>query len=295
MNVLITGGAGQVGTYAVQRLLDSHHVTILDRRPSAHFPQVPLLNVDLLNREEVLRAVQGFDVVVHLAAIPNPYHDPGDVVLAANVTTTYNVLEAVKQNRIRRVVYGCSESASGFGIHEVNHRPEYLPIDEEHPSWPHESYSLSKYIGERLCQEYSRAFGIECISLRYGWVWLEICRAAAEGIIAQNGADEGGWFGAHVFPEDVAQAIALAVGYTLPPAAPAFDVFYITAAETFSRYPSLELARRLFGTLPPVRKPEYFAANPRASLFDITRARERLGYRPEFSWKDLNSPRRATF
>ena len=53
--------------------------------------------------------------------------------------TSYNVFEAARLEGVRRVVYGCSDSSTGFGIHLVKLVPEYVPIDEEHPLWPHET------------------------------------------------------------------------------------------------------------------------------------------------------------
>ena len=167
----MTGGAGDIGTTVVTEIREQHAVTILDRQASTHHQDLPFIKLDLENASETVSAVQGFDVVVHLAAIPDPFSDPDDVVFRLNCLSIFNLLEAVRMNGIRRIVYGCSESASGLGIHNRMYQPEYLPIDEEHPSWPHEGYSLSKYFGEVMCEEYSRAYDIEGISLRYAWVW----------------------------------------------------------------------------------------------------------------------------
>jgi len=294
MKVLITGGSGNVGAYVVERLKGNYDLTILNLKQSMHHPDIPFLKVDLMNAEQVKQSAKGFDAVVHLAAIPNPFSDPGERVLSVNVVSTYNLMEAVRENGIRRVIYGCSESASGLGIHTVNHKPEYVPIDEEHLCWPHESYSLSKYFGEVTCREYSRAFGIECISLRYTWVWLDTCRERIEQIITQEGAEEDCWLGAYIFPEDVAQGIALSIDYKMKNSKFPFEAFYLTAEDTFSKLDSIELIRRLFPDAPPpVKKPEYFAQKPKASLFDITKAKQELGYKPQFTWRDFRSPQRV--
>jgi nucleoside-diphosphate-sugar epimerase len=292
MKVVVTGGAGQIGSYVVDRLKGKHEVTILDVRPSAAFPEVPVLKVDLLDREQTLTKVKGFDAVVHLAAIPNPFSDPGDRVLSVNVTSTYNLMEAIKANHISRIVYCCSESSSGWGIHHVNYKPQYIPIDEAHPSWPHESYSLSKYFSEEICREYSRAYKIEAISLRYAWVWLEATRSAAEKFLAAGGGDLDCWFGAHILPEDVAQAVEHSLSYSITNRELPFEMFYLTAGETFCKLDSLEQVKRIFGTVPTIKKPGYFEGDPRATLFDISKAKTQLGFKPEFSWRDYNSPRR---
>jgi len=70
-----------------------------------------------MNLAATVDAMQGYDVVIHLAAVPHPHNDPPDRVMAVNMVTCFNALEAVHQNGIQRIVYGCSESSSGFGIH----------------------------------------------------------------------------------------------------------------------------------------------------------------------------------
>ncbi len=285
MKVLITGGSGDIGEYVVKELKDKHQVTILDLKPPSKYPEIPFLKLNLLDAEEVLSKVKGFDTVIHLAAIPHPFDDPGDKVMQVNVIGTYNLLEAIRRNKIPRVVFGCSESASGFGIHNVSYKPKYLPIDEEHPSYPHESYSLSKYFGEVMCQEYSRAYGIEAISLRFCWVWLKRDKKAIENILKNKNVDAKNWFSSYIFPEDVAQAYRLALNYSLD-VSPPFESFCITAADTFQKIDSLELIRHLYPeSPPPIKNKEYFQKNPYASLFDITKAREKLGFEPKRNWE----------
>lgn len=262
MKVLITGGSGNIGNYVIKELLSEHKLTILDLKKSSKYPDLPWENVNLLDAEATKKYVKGFDVIIHLAAIPNPFNDPGERVLSVNVTSTYNLMEAVRYNKISRVVLGCSESASGFGIHEVSHRPLYFPIDEKHPSWPHESYSLSKYFSEIMCEEYSRAYGIETISLRYAWVWLERDRKSIESILKKRNVDPKNWFGAYILPEDVAQGIRLALKYKFG-IKPPFESFYLTAEDTFQNIDSCKLIHKLFHkNTPPIKNREYFEKNP---------------------------------
>jgi len=287
MKVLVTGGAGDIGNYVVKELKDIHKLTILDLKPSANYPDIPFLKVNLMDAEETRNAVKEFDAIIHLAAIPHPFNDPGDKVIKINTVGTYNLLEAVRRNNISRVIFGCSESASGLGIHNVTYKPLYFPIDEEHPSWPHESYSLSKYFGEITCREYSRAYGIETISLRYCWVWLDRNRKEINNILNNKNLDEKNWFSAYIFPEDVAQAFRLALDYTFDKKTP-FESFYITAADTFQKIESLDLIKKLYPENPPmIKNEEYFQKNPYASLYNITKARKKLGFEPKRTWRNI--------
>ena len=209
-----------------------------------------------------------------------------------NVVTCFNVLEAVRRNGIPRIVYGCSESSSGFGIHNVELKPLYLPIDEAHPCWPHETYSLSKRFGEEMVENYSRAYGIEGIALRYCWVWLERDAESVRGIV--HAGLEGKplpqpWFGCYIAPHDVAQAFRLAAQYRFRSGREIpFEAFYLTADTTFLVDPSLEALRRHFDPLPAVRDAAYFEANPHTPVFDTRKARRLLGFKPTRDWRSFD-------
>lgn len=173
MRVVVTGGTGNIGRYVCDELTEAGYETIAVDRAKPRQGKVParFVQADLTSLDETLKALSGAGQVVHLAAIPNPANDPPEVVLRDNTTATYNVFEAARRHGIPRVVYASSESATGFGIHEVKLKPQYVPIDEAHPCWPHECYSLSKYLGEQIAQGYGQAYGIECIALRWCGVW----------------------------------------------------------------------------------------------------------------------------
>jgi len=294
MKILVTGGAGDIGGYVIREFL-SHGLapTVLDLRPpSEPDNRVEFVRCDLMNLEATLDLVRGYDVVVHLAAIPHPFNDPLDRVMAVNMVTCFNVLEAVRRSGIPRIVYGCSESSSGFGIHNVELRPLYLPIDEGHPCWPHESYSLTKRFGEEMVENYARAYGFEAISLRYCWVWLQRDLDAIRGVVEaglHGQINPKEWFGCYVAPHDVAQAVRLAAGYAFPPDQDiAFEAFYLTAETTFLGEPTLDALSRRFDPLPEIRDPGYFESNPFAPPFDARKARRLLDFRPTKSWRTFD-------
>ena len=298
MKVVVTGGSGNIGVYIVERLKGRHDVTVLDMKRSEAHPDVPFLKIDLTDSEATKKAVRGFDAVVHFAAVANPFDGKEEACMKINPSSTWSVLEAARINGVRRVVYAGSDSETGFGIHAAKHKPLYVPIDEEHPCWPHESYSLSKYFGEVMCREYSRAFGIECVSLRLQWVWLDVCTEGMERAAAreEGDIDEDPWFGSYIYPEDVAQGVDLALDYRFKNASFPSEAFYISATETFYKMDTLDVLARVYPDgAPPVKRKEWFERNPRASVWDFTKAREELGFEPEFTWRDIHSERRMTF
>lgn len=274
MKALVTGGAGDIGAYVVQDLV-SHGITttILDiKEPRTQGQQADFVRCDLMDLEATLKAVRGYDVVIHLAAIPHPFSDPPDRVMTVNMVTCFNVLEAIRLNRIPKVVYGCSESSTGFGIHNVELKPHYLPIDEAHPCWPHETYSFTKRFGELMVENYARAYGMQAISLRYCWVWLDRDRKSIVGLLEaglRGECDPKNWFGCYVAPHDVAQAVRLAACYEFPEGGRLpFEAFYITADTTSFTAPTLRVFESYFDPLPEIRDPGYFEADPLAPPFD---------------------------
>jgi len=292
VKILVTGGSGMIGQFVVAELARAGHtIAIVDLRPPPKdTPGVSFVYCDLTDYRSTLAVIRAAEVVVHLAAIPNPANDPPERVLSVNVLSSFNVLEAARLNGIRRIVYGCSESSSGFGIHNVNLKPMYLPVDEEHPCWPHETYSISKRFGEEMLAWYARVYGLEGLALRYAWVWTERDRAGVQELIQRHRNGEWsstGWFGAYIAPHDVAQAVCLACDYHFPVDEEVkFEAFYLSAADTFYPVSTLEVLQTLYSELPPIRDGSYFTNNPYATLFDNRKAERILGYRASHSWRN---------
>ena len=295
MKVLITGGSGDVGGYVVKEFA-KHAIstTVLDMKELNEFPAgVDFVQCDLMSLESTINTIRGYDVVLHLAAIPNAAFDPFEKVMSVNMVTCFNVLESVRINKIPRIVYAGSESSTGFGIHDVVLKPRYLPIDEEHPLWPHEVYSFTKRFGEEMVENFARAHGIEAISLRYCGVWTGKNIPGLAAMIApfQRGEiAEAPWFGSYVAAQDVAQAMRLATEYRFPESNEIpFDAFYITAASTFYSEPTLSVMERIYGEVPEVRDTAYFKNNPCATPFDIRKAQQGLGYEPQYDCRDIEN------
>lgn len=292
MRIAVTGGTGNIGQRVCRELQGrGHDILCLDlKAPAAATSE--FRGVDLCDGAAALTACQGVECIVHLAAIPNPFSDPAERVMGVNTMSTLNVFEAARKLGIRRVVYACSESATGFGIHVPALKPLYVPVDEAHPCWPHETYSLSKYFGELIGENYARAYGIEVISLRYTWVWFAATLDTARSLLAakRSGAmPENPWFGAYISVGDVARAIAAGVAYGAAGKG-LFEAFLLTARDTFYGRPTLEVLKAVYrGDPPPVRDPGYFAADPLASVFDIRKAERLLAWTPQDRIEDAEN------
>lgn len=168
MKTLVTGGAGFIGSNIVRLLLaKGHEVTVLDDLSSGYrcnltpFPEVRFIEGDVRNRETVLQAVAGAEVIFHVAAsvgntrsIEHPIEDS-----EVNVIGTLQVLEAARQHGVRKVVF--SSSAGIFGELKT------LPIKEDHPVEPDSPYGASKLAAEKLCLAYDKLYDLEVVCLRY--------------------------------------------------------------------------------------------------------------------------------
>jgi UDP-glucose 4-epimerase len=191
MNWLVTGGCGFIGVALVRSLVDEggHAVRVVDNlavgtredlaavcefveaspadigtMDSAPGSPVELVAGDILDEDLALRAAEGADVIVHLAAntgVAPSVEDPRSDCLA-NVIGTLNYLEAARKGGIERFVF----ASSGATIGEVE-----PPIHEEMPPHPVSPYGASKLSGEAYCSAYSRTFGVETTSLRFGNVY----------------------------------------------------------------------------------------------------------------------------
>ena len=166
MKVLVTGGAGFIGSNIVRRLLQlGHEPVVLDDVSSGYRENlvsgVPFVESDVREREAVEAAMTGCGVVLHLAAsvgnarsIADPQTDS-----AINVIGTLNVLEAARAHDIDRVVL--SSSAGIFGELKT------LPIAEDHPQDPDSPYGTSKLAAEKMCLVYNKLYGMHNVCLRY--------------------------------------------------------------------------------------------------------------------------------
>ncbi len=170
--VLVTGGAGFIGSHLAERLLaDGHAVRVLDNFSTGSRANLPfadrygaaltVIEGDIRDVPTVARALAGVGVVYHQAAmrsVPRSVEDP----LGANehnVTGTLNVLQAARQAGVRRVVYASSSSVYGD-------RPD-LPKREDQPPAPISPYAVSKTAGEQYATVWSRLYGVETVGLRY--------------------------------------------------------------------------------------------------------------------------------
>ena len=165
--VLVTGGAGFIGSNLVDKLIEQGiEVIVLDNLSTGKKeninPKAVFHNVDLsklTSADYVL--FKGVDVVFHLAALARVQPSIEDPVSfnEANINGTLNVLLASHKTGVKRVVYSASSSAYG--------NASIFPTPENHPTNPLSPYGLQKYVGEQYCKVFSEVYGLDTVSLRY--------------------------------------------------------------------------------------------------------------------------------
>ncbi|MFI8516297.1 NAD-dependent epimerase/dehydratase family protein [Streptomyces sp. NPDC085481] len=160
--VLLTGAAGGVGTL-MRELLPAYgyELRLLDVAPVPGAPDA--IVADLADRAALREAVRGADAVIHLAGIS--LEADFDKIVAANITGTHNLYEAVREEGVPRVVFASSNHAVGF---TTRPRPGEPPLPVDTPHRPDTFYGLSKAFGEDLAQFYWDKHGVETVSVRIG-------------------------------------------------------------------------------------------------------------------------------
>jgi len=171
LRILVTGGAGFIGSNIVDKLLENDHdVVVLDNLATGNIENIKDKNVEYI-ADSILDDnlnLSDIDVVIHHAAqinvrtsVDKPIYD-GDV----NILGTINILEKMRKYDVKKIIFASSGGA-------VYGEPQYLPVDEKHPINPMSPYGLSKFCGEEYIKLYSRLYGIKYAILRYSNVYGE--------------------------------------------------------------------------------------------------------------------------
>jgi UDP-glucose 4-epimerase len=168
MNILIIGGAGYIGSHVTREFLDlGHNCTVFDNLSSGLrenlFPEAKFIHGDIHDYQALCAVMNSgaFDALVHLAA----YKAAGESMLNPekysrnNIAGTLNILNAACECGIKNIVF--SSSAAVYG------EPQYLPIDEKHPTVPENYYGFTKFEIERFLSWYDKLKNIRYAALRY--------------------------------------------------------------------------------------------------------------------------------
>lgn len=269
--IVVTGGSGRLGRVVVAHCIEQgHRVRSLDRAGRPADPPaegVTFADVDMNNLAALTDALRGADAVIHLAAFPGPWGQAPGVVYANNILINYNVLYAAGELSIKKVALASSVNAYG-GLGSKVGRFDYFPVDENHPTYNEDDYSLSKWIGEVTADSFGLRFPEMTISsLRFHALpdAAPVLHSVLDGPEAGVARNLWGW----TLISEAARASLLAVKADFH----GHERFNIMAPHTNSTYTSVELAQHAYPNVPFRRIIE-----GHDSLFDCSKAARLLGW-----------------
>lgn len=265
MNIAVTGGAGRLGTVVARlAVARGHRVVAIDREPPATPVQdgITTRSADLNSCRDLESAVADCDALIHLAAYTNPSAAPEPLVHHNNVMASYNALRAAETSGIRRVCLASSVNALG-GVFSRQPRYDYFPVDEGHPCYAEDSYSLSKWIAEQQAAAFARRvpdMSVSCLRLHALREREEMGQPSrADG----NRKQLWGYTPLALAARACLGALTTGLGGA--------EVYCVVAADTCHPEPSMTLRDRYYPSV-PVRGD----LSGRRSFFDCAKARKVL-------------------
>jgi UDP-glucose 4-epimerase len=198
MRILVTGGAGYIGSHMTRLLVKKGHTPIvLDSLEFGHRQSLPSSvkqHVGDVGDKKILTRVfqDKIEAVIHFAgyiSVPESIADPAGYLIN-NLVKPVTLLESMVKHKIKILIF--SSTAAVYG------QPETVPIPENHPKNPTSPYGLSKYCFEQVLGYYDRQFGLKSISLRY----FNACGASLDGRFGEDHSPEG-----HIIPNAIKAAV----------------------------------------------------------------------------------------
>lgn len=294
MRVFFTGGSGKAGKWAIRHLQEQGHVVVnADMRPSGL--DCSELLVDLCDAGQVIGAmsqyadfhelepgtgVPKYDAVVHFAAVPRVMIGTDGECFRQNTLSTYNVIEAAVKLGIPKVIFASSETTYAVCFADGEVKPDYVPIDEEHPTVPHDSYAMSKVCNEATGRSFQARAGTDIYGLRINNVIEPDEYAASFPAFMADPALRRRNIFAYIDARDLGHM----VDCCLKTDGLGYEVFNVANDDMSVGITSDEVIARFYQGVPvkgDMRPDETFYANDKAERM--------VGFAPEHSWRDVLS------
>ena len=290
MRVFFTGGSGKAGRHAVAYLrAQGHHVINADQTLSGDGTNE--LQVDLMDFGQVIGAMSQFvdfdelntgqgvpkyDAVVHFAAVPRVMIGTDGECFKANTQTTYNVIEAAVKLGIPKVIFASSETTYAVCFADGEIKPDYVPIDENHPTVPHDSYAMSKVCNEMTAKSFQARTGIDIYGLRINNV-IEPHEYARDFPAYETNARLRR---RNIFAYIDARDLGHMVDCCLKTDGLGYQIFNVANEETSVGAASAEVMAELYHGVPETRQMGEFE-----TFYDISKAKKMVGFQPKHNWR----------
>jgi UDP-glucose-4-epimerase GalE len=309
VNVLVTGGAGYIGSHAVAALLEAgHRVRVLDDLSRGHreavVSGVPLIVGRVGQREACAEALQGVDAVMHFAgllSVAESMREP-EAYYRANVAEGIGLLEEMARAGVRRLVF--SSTCATYGV------PVATPIAEDHPQDPINPYGATKRAFERALQDVARTGRLRAVALRY----FNAAGCDSEGRLGEDHRPEE-----HLVPLAVEAALGGSLGLTIhgddyetpdgtcirdfihvqdlarahvqalsaPETGEAFQAYNLGTGQGHSVREVVRAVERVTGRPVPAQVGPRRAGDPPRLVASAARARAALGFQPRLGLDDI--------
>lgn len=303
-NILVTGGAGFIGSHLVDRLLSEGQwqITVIDdlndfyspaikhaniaehlTRPEYRFIEADIRDDDALDR---IFDETRFDVIVHLAARAGvrPSLSEPKLYVETNINGTMNLLELARQHGIKQFVFGSSSSVYG-----INEKVPFAEDDRIHQ--PISPYAATKAAGELICHTYSHLYDIRTVCLRFFTVYgarqrpdlaiHKFSKLISDGRSIQVFGD-GSTRRDYTYIDDIIQGVRAAIDYD----SSIHEVFNLGESQTVTLSELIELIENSLGTKAIIDRQPWQPGDVPATYADITKSRELLGYNPTTKIQD---------
>jgi nucleoside-diphosphate-sugar epimerase len=276
--VVVTGGSGRLGQFVIKELLThDYDVLSIDRIPPA-VKLCPSWSVDLRNAGDLYEALRGAVGVVHLGAYQAPNLAPDSETFGNNVTSTYNVVRAAVDMGANKIVLASSTAAFGFIYAKTLWPPEYLPLDEEHPSKPRDSYGLSKVVSEQIASSFALAHqDVTLISFRFPGINFDLSYESFKERWKSPAARANG-FWTYIDARDAATACRLALETKFH----GHEIFIAAAPTSSMKQPTLDLVKEFLPQGARIKE----CRNKNWSCVDSTKAAKMLGFTAQHVWQN---------
>ena len=276
--VVVTGGSGRLGQFVIRELLAyGYQVLSLDRVPPRE-KLCPTWIADLRNPGDLFESLKEAHGIIHMGAYQAPNLAADAETFGNNVTSTYNVLRAAADSKVKKVVVASSTAAFGFIYAKNLWAPDYLPLDENHPSKPGDSYGLSKVVGEQIADSIvtvQKAMTIA--SLRFPGVNFDLSYESFRDRW-RNPATRASGFWTYIDARDAAETCRLALEAKFQ----GHEVFIASAPLNCMIQPTRELVGKYLPRGAKIRK----VSGTHWSCVDSAKARRVLGFKPKHIWQD---------
>ncbi|KHQ51555.1 NAD-dependent epimerase/dehydratase family protein [Mameliella alba] len=293
MRILFTGGSGKAGRHVVAYLLDQgHRVLNVDRVPldlegvdnriaditDAGQVYDVMSSLAGLDELEPGTGVPRFDAVVHFAAIPRILVTSDNECYRVNTLGTYNIIDAAVKFGVPKIVFASSETTYGVCFADGERKPDYLPVDEDHPTVPEDSYAMSKVVNEVTARSFQRRSGLDIYGLRINNV-IEPHEYAQDFPAYMEDPDLRR---RNIFAYIDARDLGQLVDRCLATDGLGYEVFNVSNDDHSVGLSTSELIERFYEGV-PVKG----TLGETETLYSNRKAKEMLGYQPRHSWRDV--------